>query len=156
MGWSTRRATGLTLHEPSRSFKGYTLLAPLAGDAAYLLDIDGRVVHRWRLPGFRIFQPRLLPTGTLLVLCADTSLPPPPQTPFTEPPPPFSQHVRRLGGNATHLLELDWGSAVVCEYRNEAIHHDFVRLENGNTLVLEWVELPPTLAARVKGGARRL
>ena len=68
MGWSVRRATGLTHHDPARSFKGYTLFAPVGGDAAYLLDMAGRVVHRWRLDGFRVFQPRLLPDGRLLVL----------------------------------------------------------------------------------------
>ncbi|MGH2586272.1 MAG: aryl-sulfate sulfotransferase [Dehalococcoidia bacterium] len=155
MGWSVQRATGLTVHHPARSFKGYTLLAPLAGDAAYLLDMGGRVVHRWRVPGFRLFGARLLPGGTLLVLCADAALPPPPQVPFDQPPPPFAQHVRRLGGNATHLRELDWDGTVLWEYRNEALHHDFVRLDNGNTLVAEWVELPPALAHRVRGGARR-
>jgi outer membrane protein assembly factor BamB len=63
--------------------------------------------------------------------------------------------VRRLGGNAGHLLELDWEGTIRWQYEHEAIHHDFVRLENGNTLVAEWVEIPPDLAARVKGGARR-
>src|SRR5262245_21580008 len=121
MGWSVRRATGLTAHEPSRSFKGYTLLAPLAGDAGCLLDMDGRIVHRWRPPGFRLFHPRLLAGGTLLVLCVAAALPTPPQTPFDQPPPPFSHHVRRLGGSASHLLELDWDGAVRWQYANEAI-----------------------------------
>ena len=38
------------------------------------------------------------------------------------------------------------------EYRNPAMHHDFVRLENGNTLIPEWVVLPEDVAKRVKGG----
>jgi hypothetical protein len=155
MGWSAHRKTGLTFHRPAQSFKGYTLLAPIGGDCAVLLDMDGRIVHRWYLPGYRVFQARLLPTGTLLVLCADATLPPPPQIPIDQPPPPFAQQIRRLGGNATNLRELDWCGGLVWEYRNEAIHHDFVRQSNGNTLVAEWVELPGELARRVRGGARR-
>jgi len=31
MGWSPFRRLGLTHHDPSRSFKGYTLLTPLGG-----------------------------------------------------------------------------------------------------------------------------
>ena len=155
MGWSQFRKTGLTFHSPGQSFKGYTLVAPLAGDFAVLLDMDGRVVHRWVIKGFRMFQARLLPSGRLLVLCADASLPPPPQATFDQPPPPFAQHVRRLGGNATHLKEVDHESNLTWEYANSAIHHDFVRLPNGNTLVAEWVEIPQELEARVKGGARR-
>jgi hypothetical protein len=155
MGWSTHRKTGLTFHSPAQSFKGYTLLAPIGSDCALLLDMDGRIVHRWLLSGYRVFQARLLPTGRLLVLCADATLPPPPQIPIDQPPPPFAQQVRRLGGNATHLRELDWGGDLVWEYRNEAIHHDFVRQADGHTLVTEWVELPAELARRVRGGARR-
>src|ERR1051326_2623871 len=155
MGWSQFRQTGLTFHTPSQTFKGYTLVTPIAADFSVLLDMDGRVVHRWSLPGFRIFQARLLPRGTLLALCSDASLPPAPQTPFDQPPPEFKDHIRRLGGSATHLRELDWDGKVGWQYLNPAIHHDFVREPNGHTLVAEWVELPEDLARRVKGGVKR-
>lgn len=155
MGWSVRRQTGLTFHSPGRSFKGYTLVTPLAGDATLLLDMDGRVVQRWHQPGFRVFQAELLSSGNLLALCTDTSLPPPPDTPFDQPPPPFERHIRRLGGNASHLRELNWEGTPVWEYRNETLHHDFVRLPNGHTLVATWVEIPQDLADQVVGGVRR-
>jgi arylsulfotransferase ASST len=155
MGWSLFRKAGLTFHSPAQSFKGYTLVAPIAADFAVLLDMDGRVVHRWVISGFRIFHARLLPTGKLLALCADASLPPAPQVPFDQPPPPFAEHIRRLGGAATHLKEIDHDANLTWEYANSTLHHDFVRLPNGNTVVAEWVELPEQLATKVKGGARR-
>ena len=157
MGWSQFRKTGLTFHSAAQTFKGYTLVTPIAGDFSVLLDMDGRVVHRWLLPGFRIFHARLLGTGKLLALCADASLasPPQPQVAFDQPPPPFAQHIRRLGGSATHLREIDAESNLVWEYANPAIHHDMVRLPSGNTLVAEWVELSAELDAHVRGGARR-
>jgi hypothetical protein len=155
LGWSLRRATGLTYASPAQTFPGYTLITPLGGDFSVLLDMQGRVVHRWRQPGFRTFHAQLLPSGTLLALSADASQPVAPPTAFTEPPPPFSQHVRRLGGNATHLRELDWDGNVVWEYPNQAIHHDFQRTENGSTWVAEWVEVPSELADAVQGGVRR-
>ncbi len=130
-------------------------MTPIAADFSVLLDMDGRVVHRWLLPGFRIFQARLLPSGRLLALCADASLPPPPQVAFDQPPPAFAQQIRRLGGNATHLREVDAEGNLTWEYANPAIHHDMVRLASGNTLVAEWVEVPAELEARVRGGARR-
>ncbi|HYW86724.1 MAG TPA: hypothetical protein VFB50_03090, partial [Chloroflexota bacterium] len=135
MGWSAQRKTGLTVHTSARSFKGLTLLTPLGGEATLLLDMDGRVVHRWRQPGYRVFHAELLPSGNLLALVTDTALLPAPETPFDQPPPVFDRHVRRLGGNASHLRELDWDSRLVWEYHNERLHHDFVRLDNGNTLV---------------------
>ena len=155
MGWSLHRATGLTFHSPAQSFKGYTLVTPIAADYSVLLDMSGQVVQRWRVAGFRIFQSELLSSGNLLVLCTDASLPPPQQVPFDQPPPLFEQHIRRLGGSATHLRELDWDGGLVWDYGNQAIHHDFVRKSNGHTVVAEWVELPEDVARRVRGGARR-
>src|SRR2546423_297288 len=81
--------------------------------------VGGRIVHRWRLPGYRVFQARLLPTVNLLLLSPDPTRPPPPQIPFDQPPPPFAQHIRRLGGGATDLREIDWDGGLVWEYHNE-------------------------------------
>jgi hypothetical protein len=145
----------LTVHTPARSFKGYTLVTPLGGETTLLLDMAGRIVQRWRQPGFRVFHAYLLSTGNLLALCTDIALGPPPDTPYDQPPPPPERHVRRLGGNASHIRELDWDGRLVWEYRNEKLHHDFLRLDNGNTLVAEWAELPADLAERVVGGVRR-
>jgi hypothetical protein len=155
MGWSAYRATGLTYHDRARSFKGYTLVTPTGGDSAYLLDMDGRIVHRWRFTTIRPGYGRLLPNGNLLMRGTDAALPPPAPIPFDQPPPPFSQHIRRLGGGSTHLQEVDWDGKIVWEYHNEALHHDFVRLSNGNTLVPVWVEMPADVARRVRGGAPR-
>ena len=155
MGWSAARATGLTVNQAAYTCKGYTLLAPINGDAAYLLDMEGRIVQQWRTPGFRTFQAQLLDNGHLLTMSTDASLPPPAQPAFHEAQPPFEQQIRRLGGAATHLLELDWEGKVVWEYANRAIHHDCIRLANGNTLVPEWVELPVEVERAVKGGVRR-
>ena len=65
MGWGSR-PTGVILHEPNRAFAGYTLLAPNAADATYLVDMEGRFVHRWRCPT-GVAQAYLLPTGNLLL-----------------------------------------------------------------------------------------
>lgn len=156
MGWSAHRATGLTYHQPALSQKGYTLFAPLGGDSAYLIGMDGRIVQRWRPEGLHPFMVRLLPDGKLLALCSDASLPPPTSPPnFDQPPSPFAERIRRMGGAATNLIELDWDGAIVWNYSNLAIHHDAQRLPNGNTLVAEWVEIPAELDRRVRGAARR-
>ena len=48
MGWSVNRPTGLTFHRPALSTRGYTLITPHHDTCAYLIDLEGRVVHRWR------------------------------------------------------------------------------------------------------------
>ncbi len=130
-------------------------MTPAAGDAALLLDMEGRIVHRWVFREIRPSYGRLLSNGHLLMRGTDRSLPPPEPHDPKKPPLPLEQRVRGLGGNSTHLVEVDWEGKVVWEYRNEFSHHDFVRLPNGHTLFPVWVELPEELGRKVRGGMRR-
>lgn len=154
MGWSVVRPTGLTYHRSDQSTKGYTLVTPSNDSSAYLIDMDGRVVHQWTFETIDPGYGRLLENGNLLMSGSDVDLPPPPEDEPTKPPPPFERHITRLGGYKTTLQEVDWDGNVVWEYENRAQHHDFVRLANGNTVVPEWVELPEDLHRAVRGGHR--
>lgn len=154
MGWSVNRATGLTFHRPSLSTKGYTLVTPGYDDSAYLIDIDGRIVHRWRFDTIEPGYGRLLDNGNLLMSGSDVTLPDPPEDEPTKPPPPFEVHVTRLGGYKTTLHEVDWHGNVVWAYENRFQHHDFVRLPSGNTMVPVWIELDDHLHKAVRGGHR--
>jgi hypothetical protein len=152
MGWSPFRKTGLSYHMPALSSKGYTLVTPMGGSDSYLIDMDGRIVQRWRLEGLRgAIYAQLLPNGRLLVMGTDAATPVPAPLP-PDHVPPFEQHVRRIGGNANRLVEYDWEGKEVWRYENEAMHHDFVRLANGNTVLTEFAELEPSFAKTVRGG----
>lgn len=155
MGWSVNRPTGLTFHRPNLSTKGYTLLTPHGDTCTYLIDIEGRVVHRWSFSHIKPGYGRLLSNGNLLMTGSDVNLPRPPPDEPTKPPPPFEQHITRLGGYHTTLIEVDWDGNTVWEYVNKAQHHDFFRFDNGNTMVPEWVELPEELHKAVRGGTRK-
>lgn len=152
MGWSINRSTGLTYHRSGLSTKGYTLLTPHGDQSAYLIDMGGCVVHRWTFEHIHPGYGRLLNNGNLLMTGSDINLPDPPKDEPTKAPLPFEQHVTRLGGYHTTLLEVDWNGEVVWEYENRFQHHDFYRFENGNTMVPEWVELPEDLHKKVRGG----
>lgn len=154
MGWSVNRPTGLTFHRPGLSTKGYTLLTPHGDTCTYLIDIEGHIVHRWVFAHVKPGYGRLLENGNLLMTGSDVNLAKPPKDEPTKPPPPFEQHVTRLGGYHTTLLEMDWDGNVVWEYENRFQHHDFFRFANGNTMVPEWVELTEDLHKRVRGGFR--
>ena len=41
---------GLQVFDQSRATPGYTLISRLRGCSAYLLDLDGKIVHEWTLP----------------------------------------------------------------------------------------------------------
>jgi len=152
MGWSINRSTGLTYHRQTLSTKGYTLLTPHGDQSSYLIDMDGQVVHRWTFSHIRPGYGRLLKNGNLLMSGSDVNLPTPPKDEPTKAPLPFEQHVTRLGGYHTTLVEVNWQGDVVWEYVNRGQHHDFFRFDNGNTMVPEWVELPEDLHRGVRGG----
>lgn len=152
MGWSPFRKTGLTFDLPSQSVRGYSLVTPTGSNAAYLVDMAGRIVHRWLLEGFTAFYARLLPSGNLLALTNPIGAVRPDLAPGAIPT--FEQGLRLHGGNATELQEFDWRGNTVWSYQNPAIHHDFVRLPDGNTLLPLSVELTDEFARRVRGGVR--
>lgn len=155
MGYSAYRRTGLTHHHPQRSFKGYTVIAPQGGDSAYVLDMGGRIVHRWRFTDLKPFNARLLDNGNLAVLGTETKFGPQgPRVPGAALPADLNERVRGFGGNASVLREVDWDGDTVWEYQNETIHHDFVRLPDGNTVFPQWVDIPEELERQVRGGQR--
>ncbi len=159
MGWPIHRPTGLTHYDPARSSPGYTLMCGTNSRDAVLLDMQGRVVHRWRLDDRRFFNVELLANGNLLAMVTPER-PPQPRTAENQsrfaldpggPPEIFSF----LGGRGDGLVELDWDGNVVWRYENVAIHHDFHRLEDGSTVTLEWAPTTKEVEERVIGGGQQ-
>jgi hypothetical protein len=136
MAWIRNRPLGLVYHDKAQSFPGYTLFSPVRGRHADLLDAEGRIVHQWHHPE-GIEHVKWLPNGHLLIHTL---------------PPEVGEGQQHIGGNAGALLELDHESNVVWEYRDPYMHHDYLRLANGNTLVIRWDKIPSEFAARVQGG----
>ncbi len=141
MGWSSHHKIGLIHYNPQQSYRGYTLVATNRGGYhANLIDMEGRVCHRWHHPE-GITYGYLLPNGHLLFRSRTARG-------GTEGP--------EFGGRSLSLIELDWEGNVAWEYRHPEmfLHHDFERLPNGNTLALLWTPLPAELSAQVQGGFR--
>ena len=154
MGWSAYRPTGLTHYNRSLSSLGYTLVTPIGGEFAYLLNINGAVVHQWRFSDLRVSYGRLLDNGNLLMLAQFKSTEAISQDRSEETELTFEQRVRSLGGFANVLREVTWDGETVWEYKNDFMHHDFCRLPNGNTVVPRWVELDSEFSKTVRGGQR--
>ena len=136
MGWIRQRQLGLVYSDEEKSFAGYTLFSCARGHHADLLDPAGRIVHQWHHPD-GIQHVKWLPDGRLLVQTL---------------PPESAEGAENIGGSAGKLLELDHDSNVVWEYVDPYMHHDYQRLDNGNTLVARWEKLPLDVVARVQGG----
>ena len=125
---------GLTIYKPDRAYHGYTLFAPLRDTDIYLIDMRGVVVHRWRIPYRPGDYGYLLDNGHIL----------------------FGGHKGEtpvdFGGRSGIVMEADWEGNIVWEYEDNSLHHDFSRMENGNTMLLGWEPVPPDVAKAIKGG----
>jgi outer membrane protein assembly factor BamB len=132
-----RRGVGLRGLDAARASGGLTLFAPMMGDGTvYLISLNGKIVHTWRMPYPPGMYGYLTETGTLFYngkIPNDTFLG---KTPFK-------------GGAA---LEADWNGRILWEVREPNHHHDGLLLKNGNVLLLCAAELPMETASRVKGG----
>lgn len=111
-------ATGVTVFDPAQTEAGNVLFTAADGHA-YLIDVDGQVVHAWAPPtrDESVSHARALDNGHLLTNLQNTRDP----------------TYRRLA-------ELDAESRVVWEYRppeeGMRLHHDHRRLANGHTLLI--------------------
>ena len=141
MGWSKHHKVGLIHYDDKQIETGYTLFCNAAGMKlndcqAFLIDMHGRVCHRWYRPE-GIHYGYLLSNGNLL--CRSR-------------PAEQKNGLYPIPGSAASLIEIDWKSNIVWEYNNQFLHHDFQRLDNGNTIALVWEELPKDLVKRIQGG----
>jgi hypothetical protein len=135
-----RRGIGLRAIDRSAASPGYTLFAPLTGrGAVYAIDLEGEVVHEWKLPYAPGQTAYLLPNGNLFY---NGKLPDPATRLF----PIWSAY----GGGV--VLEADPTGKIVWEWCRPDHHHDASQLRNGNAIVLGLEKLPPEFSATLRGG----
>jgi hypothetical protein len=122
---------GTVYHDPSRACNGYTLYTSAHAEEAWLIDMDGTVVHSWHLPYASIYEPspqiprrpsprytywrkaEMLPNGDLLVLYVEAGV-----TPWG------------LG-----LVRIDRDSRMVWKFLKR-VHHDFCLADDGRIFTL--------------------
>ena len=134
-----RNGVGLRAYNPQKSFAGYTLFAPMNGDGTiYLINMNGKVVHRWRMPYSPGLYGHMLDNGNLLYsgkVLNDLDR---------------FEHWGRWKGGA--VLEVDWEGNVLWEILHPDHHHDARKLKNGNVLLLCLTTIPQELVTRIRGG----
>ncbi|MCX5837667.1 MAG: aryl-sulfate sulfotransferase [Deltaproteobacteria bacterium] len=149
---STVYPTGTTIYKPDECYKSYILLPSdkldvnsniaaerlqaIESEEVLLIDMNGNVVHKWKVSKRMNARDRLLPNGNLL-------------------------HIEQKWGAAFHktirtnspgkIIEYDWDGKVVWEWMAPGNpHHDVRRLPNGNTLVLVFEEVPPEILKKAE------
>ena len=101
----------MLLNEPE-AFEGYTLFNKRGTPTLYLIDNQGREVHRWELARRTLFA-RLLENGNLLTFARDLDRDP-------------ERSVREVDRNGDILWDCTQGVP----------HHDLLEMPNGNVLIL--------------------
>lgn len=109
---------GLIVNEPQAA-RGYTIINTYRSNEVYLVDHLGREVHAWKLEGHKIEQAKLLANGNLMIRHWTSS--------------------RKLSS----VLEVDQAGNVIWQYTERSLHHDFLKLPNGNVLLLTQFHLTP-------------
>ncbi|KAK2616971.1 hypothetical protein QQS21_000060 [Conoideocrella luteorostrata] len=141
-----RRGVGLIGVDAQTSFGGYTLFCPLTSDTAHLVDINGKEVHAWKLPGRIGRHARIMPNGNLAVNTLRQS---PEQKTQNGGPFPFP-FFNKYGGGV--MSELDVNSNVVRQFTDPFGHHDQYHLGNGSILYASLEALSREQSAQVIGG----
>jgi hypothetical protein len=134
-----RAGTGLRAVDHDRACPGFTLFAPMSGAGnIYLIDLDGKLIHRWQMPYAPGNYGYLTERGTLFYngKTAENS----------------ERFISRQPWKGGAVLEADWNGRVLWEVYHPDHHHDGIRLRNGNVLLLCLDRLPQNLVAKVKGG----
>ena len=119
------------------SFVGYTLVSPLQSTSTFLIDMNGRVVKTWETDSTPSSLAYLFENGNLLRA-------------GLAPNPPFG----RTAGGGGKMQEFNWNGELVWDFAfgtaTQTQHHDFIRLPNGNVLML--VKEKKTAAEAVSAG----
>jgi hypothetical protein len=117
---------GLAINDP-KGFGGYTLINTMNSKMAYLIDRQGKVVHRWNTGRNSLHCAYLLANGHLLR------------------PTDLDGADRNFGaGPGAHgrLQEFTWDGEIVWDYKffndKQLFHHDLTVLPNGNILLIVW------------------
>lgn len=134
-----RRGVGLIALDPSYSAGGYTLIAPqTANGQVFLIDIEGRVVHEWKLPVRAGRHAVILPNGNLGYNGNNL-----------RSPDLYAQWSMWHGGD---FYEVTPSGEVVWRYEDLAHHHDAQWLPNGHLLYAACSLVPEGFAEQVPGG----
>ena len=126
--------SGVLQHNKDRASPGYTLFTPIGMFTTYLIDMDGNVVHEWKLPNELGHYAYLLENGNLLASVKTDDGP------------------KGLPAKGGHLIEYDWDGNIVWEYIDDFQHHDFRRQKDGNTVYVAWELLDDEIRDKVPGG----
>ena len=149
MSTAKKAVKGVSIYNQAKAYDGYTLIVPQGGYNTWLINMKGEVCFHWDMKMLSQLA-RLLNNGHLLYFGEDEGEP---------AGPTMIRHD--LKENITfklsmkdmaNLIEIDDNSEIVWSYKKPGMCHDFIRMENGNTMILHYVKMSKELKRKVKNG----
>lgn len=134
MAYKRELTQDVLVHNQSKTYPGYTLYAPMFGNIAWLIDMDGKVVHYWEFENPTSNHSRLTPEGHLIWQGRGPDA------------------IEELASNSTELVEVDWDGNEVWRYEDKYLNHDFICLDNGNLLIMMYCDIPEDVQKKIQGG----
>jgi len=134
MAYIREMTKDVIINDSAKTYKGYTLFAPMFGNIAWLIDMEGRVVNYWEFDHITTNHAKLTPAGTLIWQGRGPNA------------------IEELASNSTELIEVDWDGNEIWRYEDPYLNHDFICLDNGNMLILRYADMPKEIQKKVKGG----
>jgi hypothetical protein len=105
--------------------QGYTMMAPFGSKIAYLLDMEGRVVHEWKNEP-AMGHPYLQDNGDIVFSTGK----------------PGGHKVFTAPGGAGTIRRLAWDSSLIWEFEYSSEqhlqHHDIALTPQGTVLMIAW------------------
>ena len=137
--WPSVHPRGVTVYKPEQCAGGY-LLEFYRRRIPMLMDMNGNVVHTWKnVRGIGRMQ--LLPNGNLVVINRGVA-----DDRSDLLPPGEDEPELVIVGEEASMLEVDWDGNKVWESKPPSRpHHDFKRLENGNTIMIQRNRFPKNI-----------
>ena len=121
------RTVGLLVNEPE-AMSGYVLLTGVFNNDVHLIDHFGQTVHSWQFENV-VAHAKLLDDGNLLIGVA-----------------------AERGGDYNSIAEIDPDGNAVWQYtHSDALHHDFMKMPNGNALMI--VQSVKTMEEAIAAGS---
>jgi cell division protein ZapA (FtsZ GTPase activity inhibitor) len=122
---SADRKIGVLLNKPG-ALEGYTLVFPLSSKKTYLVDLEGRVVHKWESKYLAGQEAYLLENGNLLRGAK------------------LADNEAYFAGAAAggRVQEFTWDGKLVWDFKfhdeKRLHHHALTRMPNGNVMLVVW------------------
>jgi len=129
------KLTGTTFFSPTKCHLGLNLFAPMCGKEIFIVNMVGKIIHKWDIKYNPGYQVDLLPNGNIMYAGKIDDGP-----------------LADKEGAGGILQEVDINGDVVWEHRDPYHHHAFCRLKNGNMLYPKWIKVPKEIAEKVEGG----